>query len=116
MAFPEPANLNITRGADFNFTLQILDSLGAAAALTGGQTAFKAEIRKAFKKPKVVAFSITVQNEATGVLSFQLSNEQTLLLDPNKEYEWDFFWTDTTGVVYPVMAGLVRVQPNITHL
>jgi hypothetical protein len=117
MAFPETANLTLSRGADFNFTLRLLDALGDPVPLTGGSTAFKAEIREAFKKPKAAAFTITAQTgDDSGDLLFELSNDATLLLDPRRTYQWDFFWTDTTGIVYHVLAGAATVKPNITHL
>lgn len=117
MALPLLADLQISRGADFNFTLRILDAKGDPVALTGGLTSFKAEIRQGFKKPKIAAFTITAQtgNDA-GDLLFQLTDTQTLLLDPHKEYQWDCFWTDTSGVVYCLARGAVVVDANITYL
>ena len=117
MALPQKADLRIPRGADFNFTLRILDSKGDAAALTGGLTAFKAEIREDHKRPLVVAFSITAQTgDDAGDLLFELTDTETKTLDPRNDYKWDFFWTDALGSVTRVAYGDVYVEPNISHV
>lgn len=106
-------DLNIPKGEDYNFTLRILDSLDDPAAL--GTSPFgKAEIREADRKPLAAAFTITSLGD--GTLKFVLTGTQTLALDTNKRYKWDFFWFDAAGVTHKLLYGDVTVAANITHL
>ena len=107
-------DLSIPKGADFNFTLRILDAFDDPVALTGGNTAFKAEIREAHRKPLAAAFTITAIGD--GQLRFALTDEQTITLDVNKQYKWDFFWTNVSGVVDKLLSGNVTVEPNISNI
>jgi hypothetical protein len=53
---------------------------------------------------------------ATGEVKFKLTDTQTKELDVAKNYEWDFFWTDSGGLVHKLLYGSVTVEPNITIL
>ena len=118
-------NLEISRGADFDFTLRILDSFDEPVSFTGSAT-FKAEIREAHRKPLAATFafetltgagSSTVNATlAAGDVRFILTDTQTKALDVNKKYEWDFFWTDPAGAVTKLIEGAVTVDPNITNV
>ena len=105
-------DLVIPRGEDYNFTLRILDSLDEPAAF--GDTFGKAEIREADRKPLAAAFTITSLGD--GTLKFALTDTQTLTLDVNKRYKWDFFWFDAGGLRHKLLYGDVTVSANITHL
>jgi hypothetical protein len=106
-------DLIIPRGEDYNFTLRILDSFNDPAAL--GTSPFgKAEIREADRKPLAVAFTITSLGD--GTLKFVLTDTQTLALDVNKRYKWDFFWFDAADLQYKLLYGDVTVEANITYL
>lgn len=104
----------VSKGADFSFTLRIIDEFDNAAVLTGGSTAFKAQIREDHGKPLVAAFTITAIGD--GQLRFVLTNEQTKSLDINKKYKWDFFWTDSSGIVSKLIYGNVIVDSNVTNI
>ena len=105
-------DLVIPRGEDYNFTLRILDSLDEPVAF--GATLGKAEIREADRKPLAAAFTITSLGD--GTLKFALTDTQTLTLDVNKRYKWDFFWFDAAGDTHKLLYGDVTVAANITHL
>ena len=107
-------DLYIPKGADFNFTLRILDAFEDPVTLTGGNTSFKAEIRENHRKPLAAAFSVTAIGD--GQLKFVLSNEKTITLDVNKQYKWDFYWTDTAGNVEKLLYGNVFIEPNISNI
>ena len=111
-------NLEIDKGGVLDFSLRILDSLDEPVALSGGSTAFKAQIRAKHRKPLVAALTVgPYPAEAPdGTVRFTLSSAQTLLLDPNQKYVWDFFWTDTAGTRRKILFGDVTVDANITHL
>ncbi len=49
-------------------------------------------------------------------VKFKLTDTQTKELDVAKNYEWDFFWTDSGGLVHKLLYGSVTVEPNITIL
>ena len=111
-------NLEIERGGALDFSLRILDSLDEPVALSGGSTAFKAQIRAQHRKPLIAAITVApYPTEAPdGTVRFTLSAAQTLLLDPSQKYVWDFFWTDTVGTRRRILFGDVTVAANVTHL
>jgi hypothetical protein len=104
-------NLSIACGEDFSFTLQVLDSLDNPINFSG--STYAAEIREEHKKPLVAAFTIT--SEGNGTLKFILTNDQTKLLSPSKQYKWDFFWT-LSGVTTKLLYGTVNAVSNISNV
>lgn len=111
-------NLKIDKGGAFDFSLRILDALDEPVTLSGGSTAFKAQIREDHRKPLIASFTVGPYpvEAPDGTVRFLLTAAQTLLLDPNKKYVWDFFWTDTAGIRRRILFGKVSVEENITHL
>jgi len=115
------ANYDITipKGEDFNFTLRILDALEAPFNFNLAAPYGRAEIREESHKPLVAAFTISPAsgNIATtdGTLKFLLSSAQTLLLDTNKKYKWDFFLFNS-DLRIKLLYGDVKVESNITYL
>jgi hypothetical protein len=108
-------DLVIPKGEDYNFTLRILDAVDQPVPF--GASLGKAEIREADKKPLAAAFTITSLGD--GTLKFVLTKAQTLTLDTNKKYKWDFFWTDAsspTQLYYRLLYGSASVVANITNL
>lgn len=118
-------DLTIPRGADYDFTLRILD-INEDPVSFGGSAAFKAEIREAHRKPLAAAFSFATTTGAagtatdaalpTGAVKFILTDTQTKLLDVAKKYEWDFFWVDAGGITHKLLYGNVTCAYNITHV
>ncbi len=111
-------NIKIHKGSAFDFNLRILDALGSPVVLSGGSTAFKAQIREDSRKPLVATFTVApfpVQ-APDGNLRFSLTAAQTLTFNPNRKYQWDFFWTDTAGSRRKLLYGTVDVLENITNL
>jgi hypothetical protein len=104
-------DLSISCGEDFNFTLRVLDAFDDAVDF-GGST-FIAEIREEHKKPLVAAFAIT--NEGNGTLKFVLTDTQTKLISPTRQYKWDFFWTKA-GVTTKLLYGKVNSVANISNV
>ena len=104
-------NLSIACGEDFSFTLRVLDSLDNPINFSG--STYLAEIREEHKKPLVAAFTVT--SEGDGTLKFVLTNEQTKLLSPSKQYKWDFFWT-LSGVTTKLLYGTVNAVSNISNV
>ena len=107
-------DLTVARGADYSFTLRLLDVNEDPVPVTGGSVDYKAEIREAHRKPLTAAFTIAAGD--AGELLFSLSATATAALDVNKKYQWDFFFTDTNGYVDRLLYGDVTVIPNITNV
>lgn len=107
-------DLTIPRGEDYSFTLRILDSLDEPVALPPATSYGKAEVRESDRKPLAASFTIT--SLGSGTLKFVLTDTQTLGLDVNKKYKWDFFWFDTAGLRHKLLYGNVSAVANITNL
>ena len=107
-------DLSISCGEDYNFTLQVLDSANAPVNFTGSN--YIAEIREEHKKPLVAAFAVTVVGAITnGTLKFALTDTQTKLISPTRQYKWDFFWTQS-GVTTKLLYGKVNAVANISNV
>ena len=104
-------DLSISCGEDFNFTLRVLDAFDDAVNFNS--STFIAEIREEHKKPLVAAFAIT--NEGNGTLKFVLTDTQTKLISPTRQYKWDFFWTKA-GVTTKLLYGKVNSVANISNV
>lgn len=105
-------NLSIACGEDFNFTLRVLDAYDDPIDFSG--STFIAEIREEHKKPLVAAFTIT--EEGDGTIKFSLTDDQTKLLSPTRQYKWDFFWTDSLNNVTKLLYGTVNAVSNISNV
>ena len=104
-------NLSIACGEDFSFTLRVLDAYDDPIDFSG--STYVAEIREEHKKPLVAAFTIT--SEGDGTLKFALTNDQTKLLSPTRQYKWDFFWTQS-GATTKLLYGTVNSISNISNV
>jgi len=104
-------DLTIPKGEDYNFTLRVLDSLDVPLTFTSPYG--KAEVREADRKPLAASFTITSLGD--GTLKFALTSTQTLALDSNKRYKWDFFLYNGSAKTR-LLYGNVDAVPNITHL
>jgi hypothetical protein len=108
-------NLSIACGEDFSFTLRVLDAFEDPINFNG--STYIAEIREEHKKPLVAAFAVTVVGAATdGTLKFTLTNDQTKLLSPTRNYKWDFFWTQSDLTITKLLYGSVKSTPNISNV
>lgn len=107
-------DLSIACGEDFNFTLRVLDAFDDPINFVG--STYIAEIREEHKKPLIAAFTVTVVGATTdGTLKFVLTDTQTKLLSPTRQYKWDFFWTQS-GVTTKLLYGKVNAVANISNV
>jgi len=104
-------NLSIACGEDFNFTLRVLDAFDDPIDFSG--STYIAEIREEHKKPLAAAFAITSLGD--GTLKFALTDTQTKLLSPTRQYKWDFFWTKA-GVTTKLLYGTANAVSNISNV
>lgn len=105
-------DLNVSCGEDHNFTLRVLNAFDDPVDFEG--STFKAEIREEHKKPLVAAFTVT--DEDDGTIRLTLSNEQTKLISPTRNYRWDLFWTQSDLTVTKLLYGSVKSTPNISNV
>ncbi len=105
-------NLSIACGEDFSFTLRVVNAYDDPINFSG--SSFIAQIREEHKKPLAAAFDITP--EGNGTLKFTLTDEQTKLLSPTRQYKWDFFWTDSLNTVTKLLYGNVNAISNISNV
>ena len=105
-------DLSISCGEDHSFTLRVLNAFDDPINFTS--STFKAEIREEHKKPLVAAFAVT--SEGDGTLKFSLTNEQTKLISPTRNYKWDFFWTQSDTTVTKLLYGSVKSTSNISNV
>ena len=104
-------DLSISCGEDFNFTLRVLDAFEDPIGFS--DSTFVAEIREEHKKPLIAAFAVS--DIGDGTLKFELTNEQTKLISPTRNYKWDFFWTQS-GVTTKLLYGSVKSTHNISNV
>jgi hypothetical protein len=105
-------DLSISCGEDFNFTLRILDAYQDPVDFSG--SSFVAEIREEHKRPLVAAFAITDLGD--GTLKFSLTNDQTKLISPTRNYKWDCFWTQSDGSITKILYGAAGTDYNISRI
>ena len=105
-------DLSIACGEDFSFTLRVLNAFDDPIDFTG--STFIAEIREEHKKPLVAAFTITSLGD--GTIKFSLTDDQTKLLSPTRQYKWDFFWTASDNTVTKLLYGTVNAVSNISNV
>mgnify|MGYP007100041984 CR=1 FL=1 len=109
-------DLIIDRAAEYRFTLTIKDRSGALVSITGRN--FYSDIREKATKKTAVSFTPTITAAPTvGEVVLSLTEENTLLLNENIEYEWDLFMV--TGSVPSqtterLLFGNVVVRQNFT--
>lgn len=103
-------NLNIERGAEKSFSLQIKNPSGTVVSLAG--STFSAQIREEHRKPLAATFNCVV-DPLTNTVAFQLTNAATLALDVSKNYKWDAFWR-VGSTNRRILFGDVIMSPNIT--
>lgn len=105
-------DLNVSCGEDHNFTLRVLNAYDDPFNFDG--STFKAEIREEHKKPLVAAFAIT--NVGDGTIKLALTNEQTKIISPTRNYKWDLFWTQSGGNIIKLLYGTVKSISNISNV
>lgn len=105
-------DLSIACGEDFSFTLRVLNAFDDPIDFSG--SSFIAEIREEHKKPLVAAFTITSLGD--GTIKFVLTDAQTKLLSPTRQYKWDFFWTASDNNVTKLLYGTVNAVSNISNV
>ena len=110
-------NLTIDRGADYGFDLRIVDADAVAIDLGVG-TVLEAEIRELPRRILAATFTVAplAGGSPDGTCVFTLPKEQTLLLTKGKNYDWDFFWTDTAGTRRRPLYGEITLRDNVTHV
>ena len=105
------SDLSIDQGTDFTAEVQIDDTDGTTANLTGYTVA--GQIRKSYDSTTYTAFSASVSNATGGTVSIALTAAQTNALASGR-YVYDVEITDASGVVTRMIQGRATVSPGIT--
>jgi len=106
-------DITIDRAAEYDFVLTIQNQLQQNVDLSQ-DTSFYSDIRETVTKKEVISFNpILITSGEDGQVSFNLQEEDTLLLSPNKAYEYDIFM-QRSGVTTCLLYGSVIVRANIT--
>ena len=113
------ANYDITidRAAEYKFVLTLQNQLQEPIDLdppAADPYAFYADIRETVTKKKIVSFDASILDGGNnGQVAFNLQEDDTLLLKPSTEYEYDIFM-QRNGVMERLLYGSVTVRANIT--
>jgi hypothetical protein len=113
------ANYDITidRAAEYKFVLTLQNQLQEPVDLAPPASdpyAFYADIRETATKKEVVSFTANILDGGdNGQVAFNLSEANTLLLNPSTKYEYDIFM-QRNGVMERLLFGSVTVRANIT--
>lgn len=103
----------IDRASEYDFVLTILNQDKQPVDLSEN-TSFYSDIRETNTKKEIISFNpILIDGGQDGQVSFNLPEEDTLLLNPNRVYEYDVFMR-RDGVTRSLLYGSVSVRANIT--
>jgi hypothetical protein len=108
------ANYNITidRAAEYTFILTIQNTSGSFVNI--GSAAFYADIRDVTSRRKATSFTPTILDSGVnGQVSFNLTEANTLALQPSGRYVFDIFMR-RSGVSERLIEGSVTVRDNAT--
>ena len=110
-------DLTLEHGADFVRTLVIRDSVDDVVDLSSGTPSdFAGEIRRSRHGHKEAEFTVAYVTDGTdGTVSLTLLEEAINLLDVDKKYEYDLFWTMPSGIRTKLLKGDVSVAYKITQ-
>lgn len=109
------ANYDITidRAAEYSFVLTVQDELQQVVDISE-DTTFYSDIRETVSKKEAVTFTTALVTDGSdGKVSFNLSESDTLVLRPDKVYEYDIFMR-ISGKTKRLLFGKVFVRANIT--
>jgi hypothetical protein len=109
------ANYDITidRAAEYSFVLTVQDELQQVVDISE-DTSFYSDIRETLSKKEAIPFTpVLVDGGVDGKVSFNLSESDTLVLRPDKTYEYDIFMR-ASGKTKRLLFGSVFVRANIT--
>jgi hypothetical protein len=115
------ANYDITldRAAEYTFVLTIQNQAGSpvdlSSVLSGGSPdKVWADVRDADTKKEVTSFDcVVIQPGTLGQIKLTLTEQQTLLFNTKRSYEYDLFMYRNTKMER-LLYGKVNVRSNVT--
>ena len=106
-------NLYIDQGSDFSYTHTVKDNTGSIrdlSNLTG-----RAQMRRSYYSSSNTAFTVTIDDAATGNVKISLTNAQTANLRYGRYvYDVELVNTLATANVERILEGIVTVYPEVT--
>jgi hypothetical protein len=109
---PAKVDLTIYQGASFAISLTATDEAGNLINWTG--YAAKAQVRENFQATHSVLTFAASPLGSNGVVALSATTAQTVSLQTNKEYVWDFKVDNGTEVDVP-FTGVVSVEPRVSR-
>jgi hypothetical protein len=109
------ANLSIDQGSKFSSDITLYDALGNAFDLSAYTVSAKMALGYSSTRTRV-SFNTSIFNDpTTGIVTIQLTAEQTAALEAPARYVFDIEVTKTTdNSVTRVLEGIITVSPNVT--
>lgn len=104
-------NLRVNQGADFSFSLTILEDSGVVKNLNGASV--ESDIRKHHTANSSLSFTTSINTE-TSVVTLSLTANQTFELSEGK-YVYDAILTDSDENVTRIVEGLLFLRPSVTR-
>lgn len=106
-------DITIDRAAEYSFVLTVRNESQQLVDLSE-DTFFYSDIRETDSKKEAVSFTPTLVGDGSGgEVSIDLSEADTLKLNPSKSYEYDIFMRRNGGTKR-LLYGSVTVRANIT--
>lgn len=106
------ANITIDQGSDFTSTIDVEDTTGNPANLSGYNA--RAQLRKTYGSVTAYDFVATITNPGGGQINIEMSSAVTNGLKPGR-YVYDVEVVSSGGTVTRVVEGQVEVTPGVTR-
>lgn len=116
MAFKEHTLCDLVRGDDWAVKLTITDDNGVALDITGNVYWLTLKTQREDADPGVIQTNITASGSpdaANGIVTISFLDTATSLVSPGRYY-YDVQEVDTSGNVYTLLLGRVKVVADIT--
>lgn len=108
------ANISADQGATFQTTLEVEDMRGDPVDLSNYQ--LYGQIRRTYKSDVAENFHITTPDATAGVISIELSDEQTAGMKSGR-YVYDVYGIDgTLQKTIKLLEGIFELIPSVTKI
>lgn len=111
MALPQPVNIDIPRGKDFLYVIEVTEDNDGLIPMDLSGLSVSSHIRVKDTGPLLAAFVIDMTEADVGILSLTLDAAETALLTATS-YRYDVFINDDDDML---ARGAVTMVGPITH-
>lgn len=106
-------NLYIDQGADYSIEVLVTDNVGRILDITGFSV--KSQMRKSYGSSTAYTFTVDLTDPLNGIATLSFTASETRDI-PAGRYLYDVEATNTVGVRWRIVEGLVIVTPEITKI